>query len=218
MPNVLSAPQLYGSSVLGQAQQVQSNANGSAVTSGQATVLLHAFTTGTLHDPSTGAWNMDTGLHDASVLLRCDSTGDLYPVTAPSPIPYAFLVSQHMWHQRLGHPGSEVLRRLLSNNVISCNKEKPPGLCHACRLGKHVRLPFVNSSTIVSSCFDIVHSDVWTSPIPSLSGYKYYVLFLDHYSQFVWVYPLYHKSDVLSKFVLFRNYVRTQFKCEICLF
>ncbi|GKD98326.1 ribonuclease H-like domain-containing protein [Tanacetum coccineum] len=43
------------------------------------------------------------------VLLRCDSTGDLYPVTAPSSIPRAFLVSQHTWHQRLGHPGSEVL-------------------------------------------------------------------------------------------------------------
>ncbi|GJY06860.1 ribonuclease H-like domain-containing protein [Tanacetum coccineum] len=98
------------------------------------------------------------------VLLRCDSTGDLYPVMHPSLIPSAFLVSQHTWHQRLGHPGSEVLRRLVSNNVISCNKEKPPVLCHACQLGKHVRLPFVSSSTIVSSCFEIVHSDVWTSP------------------------------------------------------
>ncbi|GJX32733.1 ribonuclease H-like domain-containing protein [Tanacetum coccineum] len=120
------------------------------------------------------------------VLLRCDSTGDLYPVTAPSPIPSAFLVSHQTWHQRLGHPGSEVLRRLISNNVISCNKEKPLVLCHACQLGKHVRLPFVSSSTIVSSCFEIVHSDVWTSPILSLFGFKYYVLFLDHYSQFVW--------------------------------
>ncbi|GJT82442.1 ribonuclease H-like domain-containing protein [Tanacetum coccineum] len=149
------------------------------------------------------------------VLLRCDSTGDLYPVTAPSPIPHAFLVSQHTWHQRLGHPGGEVLRRLVSSNFISCNKEKPPVLCHACQLGKHVRLPFVSSGTVISSCFDIIHSDVWTSPIPSLSGFKYYVLFLDHYSQFVWVYPLVNKSDVMSKFVLFRNYVRTQFKCEI---
>ncbi|GJR69197.1 ribonuclease H-like domain-containing protein [Tanacetum coccineum] len=114
--------------------------------------------------------------------------------------------------------GSDVLRRLVSNNVISCNKEKPPVLCHACQLGKHVRLPFVSSNTIISSCFDIVHSDVWTSPIPSLSGFQYYVLFLDHYSQFVWVYPLVRKSDVLSKFILFRNYVRTQFKCEIRAF
>ncbi|GJS47880.1 ribonuclease H-like domain-containing protein [Tanacetum coccineum] len=39
------------------------------------------------------------------VLLRCDSTGDLYPVTAPSPIPHVFLVIQHTWHQRLGHLG-----------------------------------------------------------------------------------------------------------------
>ncbi|GJT31201.1 hypothetical protein Tco_0911476 [Tanacetum coccineum] len=43
------------------------------------------------------------------ILLRCDSTGDLYPVTSPS-YPQAFLVGQQTWHQRLGHPGSEVLR------------------------------------------------------------------------------------------------------------
>ncbi|GKB84573.1 ribonuclease H-like domain-containing protein [Tanacetum coccineum] len=149
------------------------------------------------------------------VLLRCDSTGDLYPVTKPSNIPHAFLASQYTWNQRLGNPRSEVLRRVLSSNSISCNKEKLPVLCHACQLGKHVKLPFVSSNTLVQSSFDIVHSDLWTSPIPSLSGFKYYVLFLDHYSQYVWVYPLVHKSDVLSKFVLFRTFVRTQFKSKI---
>ncbi|GJY40414.1 ribonuclease H-like domain-containing protein [Tanacetum coccineum] len=84
------------------------------------------------------------------VLLRCDSTGDLYPVTHSSIIPRAFLVSQHTWHQRLGHPGGDVLCRLVSNNVISCYNEKPLVLCHACQLGKHVRLPFVSSNTVVS--------------------------------------------------------------------
>ncbi|GKD39033.1 ribonuclease H-like domain-containing protein, partial [Tanacetum coccineum] len=101
-------------------------------------------------------------------LLRCDSTGDLYPVTAPSPIPHAFLVSQHTWHQHLGHPGGDVLRRLVFSNFISYNKEKPPILCHACQFGKHVMLSFVSSRTVISSCFDIIHSDVWTSLIPSL--------------------------------------------------
>ncbi|GKE43785.1 ribonuclease H-like domain-containing protein [Tanacetum coccineum] len=133
----------------------------------------------------------------------------------PSPIPHVFLVSQHTWHQRLGHPGREVLRHLVSNNFILCNKEKPHVLCHDCQLGKHMRLLFVSSTNAVTSCFEIIHSDVWTSPIPSLPGFKYYVLFLDHYSQFVWVYPLLNKSDGLSKFVLFRTYVRTHFKCEI---
>nr|GEU55553.1 reverse transcriptase domain-containing protein [Tanacetum cinerariifolium] len=109
--------------------------------------------------------------------------GGSLPVTAPSPIPHAFLVSQHTWHQRLGNPGGEVMRRLVSSNFISCNKEKPLVLCHACQLGKHVMLPFVSSDTMISSCFEIIHSDVWTSPISSLLGFKYYVLFLDHYSQ-----------------------------------
>ncbi|GKC66917.1 ribonuclease H-like domain-containing protein [Tanacetum coccineum] len=97
------------------------------------------------------------------VLLRCDSTRD------PSPIPHAFLVSQHTWHQCLGHPKGDVLCRLVSSNFISYNKEKPPFLCHACELGKHMRLLFVSSSTMISSCFDIIYLDVWTSPIPSLS-------------------------------------------------
>ncbi|GKA37507.1 ribonuclease H-like domain-containing protein, partial [Tanacetum coccineum] len=60
------------------------------------------------------------------VLLRCDSTVDLYPVTKPSIIPHAFLTSQYTSHQRLGHPRSEVLRRVLSSNSILCNNEKSP--------------------------------------------------------------------------------------------
>nr|GEV51376.1 ribonuclease H-like domain-containing protein [Tanacetum cinerariifolium] len=74
------------------------------------------------------------------VLFRCDSTRDLYPITAPSSIPHAFLVSQHTWHQRLGHPGGNVLRCLVSSKFISCNNEKPHVLCHACQLGEHVTL------------------------------------------------------------------------------
>ncbi|GJT33877.1 ribonuclease H-like domain-containing protein [Tanacetum coccineum] len=58
----------------------------------------------------------------------------------PSPIPHAFLVSQHTWHQHLGHPGSDVLCRLVSNNILSCNKEKPPVLCHACQLVTRFRV------------------------------------------------------------------------------
>nr|GEZ82697.1 ribonuclease H-like domain-containing protein [Tanacetum cinerariifolium] len=65
------------------------------------------------------------------VLLRCVITGDLYPVMKPSTIPHAFLTNQYTWYQRLRHPGSKVLRRLVSSDSISCNKEKLPILCHA---------------------------------------------------------------------------------------
>ncbi|GKB61198.1 ribonuclease H-like domain-containing protein [Tanacetum coccineum] len=150
------------------------------------------------------------------ILLRCDSSGDLYPVTKPSTLPIAFLsTSASTWHQRLGHPGDQVLRSLVSSRFISCNKEKSSHICHACQLGKHVKLPFHSSTSIVKHCFDIIHSDLWTSPIVSSSGFKYYVLFLDHFSHFLWIYPLRSKSDMFDKFLHFRNYVKNQFKCEI---
>ncbi|GKB05507.1 ribonuclease H-like domain-containing protein, partial [Tanacetum coccineum] len=127
-------------------------------------------------DLASGAWNMDTGA-SSHLNNSVNSLSENFN-TSPSPIPHVFFVSQHTWHQRLGHPGGEVLPRLVSSNFISYNKEKPLVLCHACQLGKHVRLPFVSSSTVISSCFDIIHSAVWTSPISSLSGFKYYNAFL----------------------------------------
>ncbi|GKA33895.1 ribonuclease H-like domain-containing protein [Tanacetum coccineum] len=70
------------------------------------------------------------------ILLRCDSSGDLYPVTKPSTLPAAFVsTSSTTWHQRLGHPGDEVLRSLSSHHFISCNKEKSTHVFHACQLG-----------------------------------------------------------------------------------
>ncbi|GKC51600.1 ribonuclease H-like domain-containing protein [Tanacetum coccineum] len=120
------------------------------------------------------------------ILLRCDSSRDLYPVTSPSPTPHPLLsVSSSTWHQCLRHPGEEVLRYLVSHQFISCNKDKSQHVCHACQLGKHVQLPFSSSNSIISRSFEIVHSDIWTSPIVSSGGFKYYVLFLDHYSYYL---------------------------------
>nr|GEV95896.1 ribonuclease H-like domain-containing protein [Tanacetum cinerariifolium] len=69
------------------------------------------------------------------ILLHCDSTGDLYPVTQQPPLqtPVVLLsFSSTTWHRLLGHPGDDVLRPLESSNLISCNKSKLPALCHAC--------------------------------------------------------------------------------------
>ncbi|GJY98613.1 ribonuclease H-like domain-containing protein [Tanacetum coccineum] len=194
----------------------------------QATSLPSAFSTMTLHDPT---WNMDTGAtshlnsnaHNLSTLFHSRlypsihvGDGDLYPVTKPSTIPAAFVsTSSSTWHQRIGHPGDDVLHSLSSRHLISCNKERSPHVFHACQLGKHVKLPFHSSISNVKQCFDIIHSDLWTSPIVSSSGFKYYVLFLDHFSHYLWIYPLKHKSDMFGKFVHFRQYVQNQFKCDI---
>jgi hypothetical protein len=50
------------------------------------------------------------------VILRCNSTGDLYhvPVSPPARSLHAFATtSVDVWHQRLGHPGRTTLARTL---------------------------------------------------------------------------------------------------------
>ncbi|GKC93179.1 ribonuclease H-like domain-containing protein [Tanacetum coccineum] len=136
------------------------------------------------------------------ILLRCDSSGDLYPVTQPSPIPQAFLsISPTTWHQRLGQPGEDVLHPLISRQFISCNKEKSSHICHACHLGKHVRLPFSSSNSIVTHCFEIIHSDIWTSPIDAMHD-EYNALIKNN----TWVFVLKPtNANVVRSMWLFRH-------------
>jgi len=61
-------------------------------------------------------------------------------------------------------------------------------------------------------------SGVWTSPVYSHSGYKYYVAFLDDYTHYVWTILLRNKSDVLPTIRAFIAYVHTQFRLPILAF
>jgi hypothetical protein len=74
-------------------------------------------------------------------------------------------------------------------------------LCHACQL--HVRLPFPSSNSRASANFDLIHCDLWTSPIPSVCGYKYYLIILDDCSHYSWTFPLRLKSDTSPAFLIF---------------
>ncbi|KAJ9548019.1 hypothetical protein OSB04_020562 [Centaurea solstitialis] len=161
-------------------------------------------------------------LKTGSFLQRCDSDHhDLYPVLPPAPrstlASANVAVSFDIWHRRLGHPGVAIFQFLVSRKFIACSSQSS-ALCHACQLGKHCRLPFSLSTTKTSRVFELIHSDLWTSPVISLSGFKYYVLFLDDFSHFLWVFPLRAKSEVFDVFKTFRAYVLNQFKTDIQLF
>ena len=50
-----------------------------------------------------------------------------------------------------------------------------------------------------SSILELVHSDVWgLSPLTSLLGFNYYIIFVDDYSRFTWLFLLKHKTEFLS--------------------
>ncbi|GAU12928.1 hypothetical protein TSUD_97390 [Trifolium subterraneum] len=64
-----------------------------------------------------------------TLLMRCNSSGDLYPVatrppaTALPPSTFAAL-STELWHNRLGHPGATILSSLHRDNFLQYNKSR----------------------------------------------------------------------------------------------
>jgi hypothetical protein len=122
-----------------------------------------------------------------------------------------------LWHARLDHPGHVALQRLSHTIGFSCSKSSPHS-CHVSRLGKHVRLPFTYSNSVSQFPFQLLHCDVWTSPIMSNFGYKFYLVILDYYSHYAWTSPLRHKSDVLPTLISFHAFINTQFNLPIMSF
>jgi hypothetical protein len=102
------------------------------------------------------------------------------------------------------------MTKITSSLDPSCSRGHFEGLYHACQLGRHTRLPFTTSSR-AKQVFDLVHCDLWTSPVLSLSGYKYYLVILDDFSHFLWTFPLRLKSDTFTTLTNFFAWVSFQF-------
>ena len=136
-------------------------------------------------DP-TGCYVKD--LLSRNVIVRCNSSGLLYPLRLSAVHSLVAASQSSLWHRRLGHLGREVLSTLASSGLPDCRHDHS-SLCHACQLGHHVHLPFQLSSSRASSNFDIIHCDLWTSPFLSVSGYKYYLVILNDCSHYMWTFP-----------------------------
>jgi hypothetical protein len=152
-----------------------------------------------------------------NVIVRLNSTGPLYMMRLPESVPPSSgivaaltVVAPATWHRRLGHPGPDALSSLSRSSFINCTSNKHD-LCHACQLEKHIRLSFSSSSNRVAKAFDLIHLDLWTSLIVSVSGSMYYLVILDDFTHYLWTFPLKLKFDTFTILSNFFAYVATQF-------
>jgi len=68
-------------------------------------------------------------------------------------------------------------------------------------MGKQHRVAFSKSQHKPKDLLDLIHMDLWgPSPIASIGGARYYVMFIDNFSRRVWMYFLKQKSKVFKKF------------------
>jgi hypothetical protein len=76
------------------------------------------------------------------------------------------------------------MSKLSNSSSIICSG-RTHDLCHAFQLGRHTRIRFVSSASLTDNNFDLIHCNLWTSLIVSISGHKYYLVILDDHSHFM---------------------------------
>ena len=119
------------------------------------------------------------------------------------------------WHSRLGHPALSVLKTILTTHNLNSSSVSIDFVCNACQCNKSHKLPFSVFTLNSHKPLEIIFSDVWTSPLLSVDGFKYYVIFMDHFIKYIWFYPLKKKSNVKNTFIRFKAIVENYFKEKI---
>ena len=67
--------------------------------------------------------------------------------------------------------------------------------------------------------FELIHSNVWgPSPINSIGGSCYFVVFVDDYSCYSWVFLMSSHDELLNIYCNFANMDKTQFSKTIKVF
>ena len=119
-----------------------------------------------------------------------------------------------LWHARLGHVPQAILKPL----NFTCNSQSLSH-CDICHLSKQTRTPFLSSTTVSLSKFDLIHCDVW-GPYKhkTYNNCFYFLTIVDDFSRCTWIYLFHSKHQVSSILINFITHVRTQFNCTIKAF
>ena len=101
--------------------------------------------------------------------------------------------STKLWHLRFGHLNYKSLKVLKQKEMViglpSIIENK--NICEGCIFGKMHRLPFPKASSRAKAPLQLVHADIWgPSRNPTISGKRYFLLFVDDYTRMIGVYFL----------------------------
>jgi hypothetical protein len=91
------------------------------------------------------------------------------------------------------------------------------GACKGCVLRKHPQEKFDRGkSQRASAPLDMIHSDLMGHfPHPYIKKVRFFLIFVDYFSRFTWIYFLRKKYEVFQHFKDFKSLVETQSRKKI---
>lgn len=125
-----------------------------------------------------------------------------------------------IWHERLGHLSAENMYRLQSlSEGMSLDKRELQEIqrkCTVCKQAKQTRTPFGEQRKRAKRPLEIIHSDVCGPVSPSTwDNKRYFITFLDDYTNFTMIYLMEAKSEALEKFQEYTALVETKWNKKI---
>ncbi|GBP78467.1 Retrovirus-related Pol polyprotein from transposon TNT 1-94 [Eumeta japonica] len=123
----------------------------------------------------------------------------------------------HLWHQCLGHLNYNDVHKLPNcTTSVKLSSQKEKYVCISCLVGKQARQSFPSNGSRANGLLELVHTDV-CGPIQvaSIGGARYFTTFIDDFSRKVYVYIIKSKTEVLEKFIEYKNQVENELNKKI---
>ncbi|RVW92416.1 Retrovirus-related Pol polyprotein from transposon RE1 [Vitis vinifera] len=118
-----------------------------------------------------------------------------------------------LWHRRLGHASFGYLKKLFPS--LFAKSDISGFRCDISELAKSHRASFpliLNKSLFP---FMVIHSDVWgPSKVPTLSGLRWFVTFIDDCTRMTWL-CLMKTKDEVNLFQNFHKVIETQYNAKV---
>ena len=141
-------------------------------------------------------WPKGKNIEDAIIIG--EEEGGLYKLKGHSEttLVHESTDRSELWHRRLAHINYKALPHV--NKVVTGlpdMKIKHEGICKGCAKGKNIKNSFPKSETKTKGTLELIHSYV-CGPMSytSLSGFEYYITFIDDFSRKTWIYFLKEKK------------------------
>lgn len=144
--------------------------------------------------------------HEAR-LMRGENSEDVYHAHLPSNLQLHVTTKSSLltWHHKLGHPSLKVFKTLVSSLGLNSKSFSNTHIhCSSCSINKSHKLPFDLNSFMATKPLQLLYYAVWDQVQSSIDNFTYYVIFVDYFSKYVWLYPLKRKSDVATIFPQFK--------------
>lgn len=143
-----------------------------------------------------------------------------WPIVQSPPAPFfdvpSVKTSLSNWHSRLGHPSIPILKTILSKFSLLVSESVSKNFsCVDCLSNKSNKLSFAQTSISSTRPLQYLYTDLWTSLVISFDKFKHYLIIVDHYTRYSWLYPLQLKSHVKETLIKFKALTENKFQTKI---